>query len=161
VKLHHRVAPSTQEDLPILPSFFLAVKGPDGSIAVATRQLLYGMSLGATGFHSLRASYTAEESTFDNRAYVIGCTYQASQLMMYTCHPIRPATPRGARPELIMTLVDSWSLRGRADAFRQSAGAYRQAMAWAKQSKGMRLSRQPTRKSSRPDAVAADARCLT
>jgi len=130
-KLHRRIVPSTQEDLPILPNFFLAVKGPDGSAAVATRQLLYDMSLGAVGFHSLRA-YTAGESVFDNRAYVIGCTYHAGQVKMYTCHPIRPATPR-ARPELVMTQIKAYALTSDADTFRQGAGAYRQAMVWAKQ----------------------------
>jgi hypothetical protein len=31
------IIPSTQEDIPIVPNFFLAVKGPDGSAAVAKR----------------------------------------------------------------------------------------------------------------------------
>jgi len=121
-KLHHRIVPSTQEDLPILPNFFLSVKGLDGSTAVATRQLLYDISLGAVGFYSLQA-YTAGESVFDNRAYVISCTYLARQLKMYTCHPIQPATPR-AQPKLVITQIKAYTLTSDLNTFQQGASAY-------------------------------------
>ena len=32
--LNYHIIPSTQDDLPMAPSFFLAVKGPDGSAAI-------------------------------------------------------------------------------------------------------------------------------
>ena len=35
--LSDRIVPSTQYDLPILPNFVLAAKGPDGSLVVAGR----------------------------------------------------------------------------------------------------------------------------
>jgi hypothetical protein len=59
--------PSTQDDLPIAPNFFLAVKGPDGSGAVAHRQESHNGALGARGMHSLQ-SYGQEEPVFDNNA---------------------------------------------------------------------------------------------
>jgi hypothetical protein len=46
-ELSDRIVPSTQHDLPIVPNFFLAAKGPDGSIAVAARQASYDGALGA------------------------------------------------------------------------------------------------------------------
>ncbi|KAI1913373.1 hypothetical protein LOZ39_005538 [Ophidiomyces ophidiicola] len=33
--LKHHIVPSTQDDLPVAPNFFLEAKGPDGSLAVA------------------------------------------------------------------------------------------------------------------------------
>jgi hypothetical protein len=52
----HAPAPallSMQLDLPIAPSFFVTVKGPDGSAAVAKRQASYDGALGVRGTHSL------------------------------------------------------------------------------------------------------------
>jgi hypothetical protein len=46
-ELSGQIIPSTQHDLPIAPNFFLAAKGPDGSIAVAGRQASYDGALGA------------------------------------------------------------------------------------------------------------------
>lgn len=129
-KLHGHIVPSRRTDRPVLPNFFLEVKGPSGSAEVARRQILYDMSLGARGFHSLR-EYTAGKPVFDNKAYVIGCTYSAGHLEMYTCHPIPPRTPDG-RIEWAMTLVKACSLRDPETA-RQGIGAFRRAMAWAKQ----------------------------
>ncbi|KAI0187943.1 hypothetical protein F4808DRAFT_466292 [Astrocystis sublimbata] len=46
-----RIVPSTQPDLPVAPNFFLAAKGPDGSLAVVERQACYDGALG--GIRSL------------------------------------------------------------------------------------------------------------
>jgi hypothetical protein len=40
-ELSGHIIPSTQDDLPITPNFFLAAKGPDGSLTVAGRQASY------------------------------------------------------------------------------------------------------------------------
>lgn len=39
----------TKNELPIAPNFFLVVKGPEGSAAVANRQACYDGALGARG----------------------------------------------------------------------------------------------------------------
>lgn len=49
------IIPSTQDDLPITPNFFLAAKGPDGTAAVARRQTCYDGALGARGMNSLQS----------------------------------------------------------------------------------------------------------
>ncbi|KAL1952989.1 hypothetical protein VTO42DRAFT_3785 [Malbranchea cinnamomea] len=54
-ELSNHIIPSTQDDLPMLPNFFLEAKGPDGSLAVATRQACYHGALGARGMHSLQS----------------------------------------------------------------------------------------------------------
>lgn len=53
-ELNGQIVPSTQHDLPILPNFLLAAKGPDGSLAVAGRQASYDGALGARAMHSLQ-----------------------------------------------------------------------------------------------------------
>src|SRR3569833_3100720 len=83
-KLSGYIVPSTQEDLPILPNFFLAVKGPDGSLAVALRQACYDAALEAREYHSLQ-SFTTGKPVFDNKAYVITSIYNGGFLLLFVC----------------------------------------------------------------------------
>jgi hypothetical protein len=57
VELEGHIVPSTQHDLLVVPNFFLAAKGPDGSAAVAARQVAYDGALGARGMQSVRSLY--------------------------------------------------------------------------------------------------------
>jgi len=125
------IVPSTQHDLPMVPNFFLAAKGPDGSLAVAGRQACYDGALGARGIHVLR-SYRQEEPTYDNNAHAITSTYHGGTLKMYTSH-VAPPPSAGGRPEYHMHQLKGWSLTGDLEAFRQGAGAYRNARDWAEQ----------------------------
>lgn len=129
-ELGGHIIPSTQHDLPIVPNFFLEVKGPDGSAAVAKRQLLYDMALGATGYDAIR-SYKADAVTYDNKAYTIGCTYQDGQLKMYASHPIEPSIA-GKKHDIAMTQLKAFALTNDLDTFRQGATAYRNGRDWAK-----------------------------
>ncbi|RKL00424.1 hypothetical protein BFJ70_g17451 [Fusarium oxysporum] len=129
-ELGGHIIPSTQHDLPIVPNFFLEVKGPDGSAAVAKRQLLYDMALGATGYDAIR-SYKADAATYDNKAYTVGCTYQDGQLKMYASHPIEPFIPEN-KHGIAMTQLKAFALTNDPDTFRQGATAYRNGRDWAK-----------------------------
>ncbi|KAG9228475.1 hypothetical protein BJ875DRAFT_508482 [Amylocarpus encephaloides] len=120
-----------QHDLPIVPNFFLAAKGPDGSIAVAGRQASYDGALGARGMHSLQ-SYGQDEPTYDNSAYTITSIYHGGQLKMYTSHPAQPSGP-GSRPEYYMTQINTWGMTGNAETFRRGATAFRNARDWTKE----------------------------
>lgn len=132
IALSGHIIPSTQEDLPLVPNFFLAVKGPDGSLAVALRQASYDGALGARGIHSLRSFSTGTPTpVFDNKAYTITSVYHGGTLSMYTCHPIQPTSP-GARPEFVMTQIKAYALTSDIDTFVTGARAYRNAMDWAK-----------------------------
>ncbi|KAK3321448.1 hypothetical protein B0T19DRAFT_445206 [Cercophora scortea] len=124
------IVPSTQQDLPLAPNFFLAVKGPSGLPVVALRQACYDGALGARGIHAL-LSYGKPEPVYDNNAYTITCTYQAGTLKMYTSHPIRPI--QGGRIEYVMTQVGGYALTGSYDGYRQGVAAYRNGRDWAKQ----------------------------
>ncbi|KAI1318027.1 hypothetical protein F5Y16DRAFT_406466 [Xylariaceae sp. FL0255] len=156
-ELSGHVVPSTQHDLPIAPNFFLAVKGPDGSSAVAARQASYDGALGARGMRSLR-SYCDSKPDFDNSAYVITSTYHDGQLKMYTSHPLLPASP-GARCEFATTQINSWSMTGNASTFRQGATAYRNSRDWAKQERDKAIQKaneRSARDEPRPSAPPDD-----
>ncbi|KAK7431674.1 hypothetical protein QQZ08_001893 [Neonectria magnoliae] len=130
-ELNGQIIPSTQQDLPLSPNFFLEVKGPDGSLSVASRQACYDGALGARGMHSLQ-SYGNSERRFDNQAYTLTSIYHGGQLKVYTSHPIPPSKP-GAEPGYVMTLVKAWALTSDPDSFRQGAAGYRNGRDWAKQ----------------------------
>ena len=129
-ELGGQVVPSTQDSLPIAPSFFVEVKGPDGLPAVAKRQATYVGALGARAIHTLR-SY-GQEPVYDHNAYTITSTYLDGQLKMYSSHVTRPSLP-GGRPEYFMTQLNAWSMTGNIETFRQGVTAYRNARDWAKE----------------------------
>ncbi|KKZ61712.1 hypothetical protein EMCG_03741 [[Emmonsia] crescens] len=130
-ELSNYIIPSTQDDLPMIPNFFLEAKGPDGSLAVATRQACYDGALGAQGMHTLQ-SYQQDRSTYDNSAYTLASIYHGGQLKLYTTHLTEPEGP-GRRPEYIMTQLNTWGMTGNLETFRQGASAYRNARDWAKE----------------------------
>ncbi|EGE09048.1 hypothetical protein TEQG_08077 [Trichophyton equinum CBS 127.97] len=130
-ELNDYIIPSTQSSLPMLPNFFLETKGPDGPPAVVTKQACYHGALGARGMHKLQ-SYKQDEPIYDNKAYTITSTYQASQLKLYTTHLTSPRESDG-RPEYIMTPLRSFAMTDNPDTFRQGATAYRNARDWAKE----------------------------
>jgi len=128
-EMNKMVVPSTQQDLPIVPNFSLAVKGPDGSLSVATRQACYDGALGARAIRSVQSF--GEVPKLDNTAYTITSVYHGGQLKMYTSHPI-PASGPSRDCGFVMTQIKTWGLTGDADTFRRGAGAYRNLRDWAK-----------------------------
>ena len=129
--LNTQIQPTTQDDSPIAPNFFLAAKGPDGSGAVAKRQACYDGALGARGLHRLQ-SYGQKDLHYDGNAYTITSSYSDGQLKMYTSHPIQSPLADGC-PEYIMTQINTWGLTGNSESFRQGAGAFRNARDFAKE----------------------------
>ena len=94
------IIPSTQGDLLIAPNFFLAAKGPDGSLLVAGRQASYDGALGARGMRSLK-SHRQGEPVFVSNASTTTSIYPGGQLKMFTIHSTQP-TSSGSRPEYYM-----------------------------------------------------------
>lgn len=126
----HKIVPSSQADLPILPNFFLEAKGPDGTMSVATRQSCYNGALGARGMQSLRL-YGELKPEYDNNAYTISSFYYGGTLKMFTSHPIPPRTPDG-KPGFATTQIRTWGLTSDANTFRRGVSAFRNARDWAK-----------------------------
>ncbi|CAG9945337.1 unnamed protein product [Clonostachys rosea f. rosea IK726] len=128
--LNNVIIPSTQDDLPIAPNNFLEVKGPDGSLSVATRQATYDGALGSRAIHALQSYGT--EQIHDNKAYTLTWTYHGGHLKAYTSHLIPPSTPE-MPSGYAMTQLKGWSMTSDVDTFRQGAAAYRNGKDWAKQ----------------------------
>ncbi|KAI4156656.1 MAG: hypothetical protein LQ340_000102 [Diploschistes diacapsis] len=129
--LSDRIVPSTQHDLAILPNFVLAVKGPEGSLAVAGRSACYDGALRARAMHALH-SYGQQDPFYDGNAYTVSSIYHGGQLKMFTSHPIHPAT-LGDLPEYITSQINTWGMTGNAEIFRQGATAYRNLRYWARE----------------------------
>ncbi|EGY20844.1 uncharacterized protein VDAG_02368 [Verticillium dahliae VdLs.17] len=130
-ELARHIIPSSMQDKPMAPNFFVEVKGPDGSVAVATRQARYDGAVGSRGMHSLQ-NYGREEPQYDGRTYTFSSTYHNGQLQMYAHHLTAP-TIEGGPPEYHMSQVKAFALTNDRDTFVQGATAFRNARDVAKQ----------------------------
>ncbi|KAF2844171.1 hypothetical protein T440DRAFT_523705 [Plenodomus tracheiphilus IPT5] len=148
-ELNDQIIPSTQHDLPTVPNFFLAAKGPDGSAAVAKRQACYDGALGARGMHRL-LSYGQGEPVYNNAA-TITSIYHDGTLKMYTSH-IAPPPSAGDRPEYHMTQVNTWGLTGNLEACQNGLRAYRNAQDWCKEQRDKAI-RQANERANSIEAV--------
>ncbi|KAK3187227.1 hypothetical protein K4F52_004131 [Lecanicillium sp. MT-2017a] len=147
-ELDGKIIPSTQHDLPIAPNFFVQVKGPDGSLAVANRQATYDAALGARGYLSLQ-SYGQTEPTYDNKAYTLTSIYHGGQLKVYSSHPIAPAKS-GDAPGYVMTQLKAYALTSDADSFRIGATAHRNGRDWAKRQRDNVINQANMRAATKP-----------
>ncbi|KAM5470780.1 hypothetical protein MauCBS54593_003824 [Microsporum audouinii] len=129
--LDDMIVPSTYKHFPMLPNFFLEVKGPDGSPAVAARQACHDGAIGARGIHALQ-SYKNDSPVYDKNAYTITATYQCGHLRLYTTH-IEPPADANGRPEYVMTSLCSYSMVNSLETFRQAVTTYRNLRDWAKE----------------------------
>ncbi|KAF2192904.1 hypothetical protein K469DRAFT_795090 [Zopfia rhizophila CBS 207.26] len=105
------------------PNFFLAAKGPDGSLVVAGRQACYDGALGARAMHSLQ-SYRQDEPVYDNNADTITSIYHGGTLKMYTNHITPPRSP-GGHPEYHMTQLRSFAITDTRNTCAAGLQAYR------------------------------------
>ncbi|GAB1313522.1 ASX productUBAD domain-containing protein [Madurella fahalii] len=128
--LSAHIIPSATADKPLAPNFFLEVKGPDGSAAVATRQALYDGAIGARAMHSLQ-HYGKDTPVYDGNAHTISSTYHAGTLKLYAHHVTEPVTPEGP-PEYHMTQVRAFAMTNDRETFVQGATAFRNARDLAK-----------------------------
>lgn len=129
--LGHHIIPSTMLDKPMAPNFFLKAKGPNGSLAVATRQARYDGAVGTRAMHSLQ-NYGAEEPVYDGKPYTFSSIYHGGTLKMYAHHATAPTTP-GGRPEYHMTQLRTISMTDTRETFVDGATAFRNARDLAKQ----------------------------
>jgi hypothetical protein len=129
--LNGQVVPSTQHDLPVALNFFLAAKGPDGSLTVAGGQASYDGALRAMGIHSLQ-NYGKDEPLYDNKAHTRTSIYHGGTLKMFTSHPSQPADSED-QPGYYMTQLNGWSMTANPETFRQGATWYRNSRDWAKE----------------------------
>ncbi|KAK1244790.1 hypothetical protein MKX08_004419 [Trichoderma sp. CBMAI-0020] len=149
------IIPSTIQDKPMAPNFFLEIKGPDDSAAVAARQARYHGAFGARAMHALQ-NYGKDGPEYDSSAYVFSSTYCDGALKLYA-HMTAPSAP-DEQPEYYMTLVGSWAMMGTVDDFRRGATAFRNVRDLAKQHRdGFVRSANARASQARTVAAPADA----
>ena len=117
-------------NIPILPNFFLEVKGPNGLASVATRQARYIGAIGARAMHRLQ-NYGQEDPIYDDNAYTFSSTYHYGLLTLFTHHPTLPATP-GGRLAYHMTQLKSYALTNDRETFVEGVTAFRNMRKLAK-----------------------------
>lgn len=139
-ELETYIKPSGQSH-PLLPDFFHEAKGPMGTGAVAKRQAWYDGALGARGMHKLQSFQTnSKPPKYDNNAYTITSTYVGGTLNIYTTHPtLSTSDPvkndASAPTKYHVNLLQSISMIGNPDSFRQGATCLRNARDWGKGTK--------------------------
>lgn len=138
-ELREMIVPTTQEDLPICPNFFVAAKGPDGSLAVAMRQACYDGALGARGIHSL-LNYKAAQPESDASAHTITAIYHGGTLKLYTVHRAEPVEEQG-RPGYYTHQLRSYAMTDTPNTFREGAAAFRNARDWAQEQRDEAITR--------------------
>ncbi|KIW77317.1 hypothetical protein Z517_09763 [Fonsecaea pedrosoi CBS 271.37] len=136
-ELSREIVPTTQEDLPIVPNFFLEAKGPEGVPAVAKLQACFAGALGARGMHSL-VSYGQGDIEGSNNAYTLTSTYCDGVLRMFTTHRSHSST-QGGPPEYYMNEIGAWIMNSDAEGFRRGATAYRNGRDWAEEQRTLAI----------------------
>lgn len=127
------IVPSADMSRPCLPSFFVEVKGPDGSGQALKRQACYAGATGARAMHELRV-YVNVARALDGNAYATIWTYDSSSgtLISYTVHPTASESAERTVDYRMMQL-NAYALTGNPESFRQGVTAFRNARDWAQE----------------------------
>ncbi|KAI1746445.1 hypothetical protein F4782DRAFT_524470 [Xylaria castorea] len=130
-ELSRHIVPSTMRDKPMVPNFFVEVKGPDGNIAVATRQARYDGAMGSRAMHSLQ-NYGNDEPVYDNTTRTFSSSYHGGQLKLYA-HHLTASPTSGGRPGYHMTQLKAYALTNDRETFVDGVTSFRNARDMAKQ----------------------------
>lgn len=134
------IMPSTQEDLPLLPNFFLTAKASNAVSVVADRQALYNAALGERGIIKLRRFLYGEDEkqVYDNAAHTITCIYFRGVIEFYAIHVPRPSDDPAHEAAFVMTRVGRALLDGRLAHAQEAILGFRSLRDWsAKQRDGL------------------------
>lgn len=131
--LGRNIAPSTNLHIPLLPNFFMEVKGSDGSMNVLKRQVAQDAAFGARAMLEIQ-SYSDGGRMYDGNAYTIVSTYHsgAALLNLYAMHPTHLADPTG-KPGYHMTQIRSFAMIDSAEACHEGLTWFRNSRDWAKE----------------------------
>ena len=127
------IIPSNDDSRPLLPNFFIELKGPKGDAAQMKLQITQDLRYGARGMYKTR-SYGQDQPVYDGNTYTYGATYHngTSTLQLYGMHPTEPADLDGD-PEYHTTKLIGFDLTANPNTFRQGAGAFRNLQDLAKE----------------------------
>ncbi|KAF2836633.1 hypothetical protein M501DRAFT_939467, partial [Patellaria atrata CBS 101060] len=127
--LSHFVQPKKDLGWPVLPSFFIEVKGPEGNAAVLKRQSVYDSVLTARRIQHLRTYYCDDEDElFDGAAYVLCATFNDGRLRFYATHVVRASNRNGMKNH--HTEIMDFAIDNRQDEFVKARAAMWNARQW-------------------------------
>lgn len=129
-RLDKSIVPSVHSHYPFLPNFFAEAKGPDGTIAVAERQLCHVGALGARAMHRVENLGRQKES-FDNKARTASAALTGRGHLDLFSHHVSPPRRSGGHMQTHMTPLRSFSLGNNPNTFRQGVTAFRNASDYA------------------------------
>ncbi|KAL7919214.1 hypothetical protein ACQKWADRAFT_329964 [Trichoderma austrokoningii] len=152
-ELAGHIVPSTVEDKPMAPNFFMEIKGPYGQAAVADLQARYSGAIGSRAIHSLQNYNEEEPIMYDGKPYTFTSTYYNGALKLYAHHVTAPTSPEG-RPEYHMTKVNGYAITDSRDTFVKGVTAFRNARDLAKQYRDNFIQAANARASSAKTAAA-------
>ncbi|MCJ1468645.1 hypothetical protein MMC07_007274, partial [Pseudocyphellaria aurata] len=127
-ELNSYITPSTNPCAPVLPNFFVEIKG--SNTLANQRQAWYGGVLGARGFQKLRSFEAGDVEPFDEKAYTITCTIHDGILRLFAVHATPSIHPE--KPEYHMAKIGAWFLSNSLDGFWDAVSAFRNARDWAR-----------------------------
>ncbi|CAI6068319.1 unnamed protein product [Clonostachys chloroleuca] len=145
-RLSGQIEPSSQGDLPLAPNFFVEVKGPDGSAAVAQRQINYDMALGERGQVALHSSGSPQPNNIEAdsiEAHTLGCTYMDGTLKVYAIAML-PPKEEGQQPGYTIVQLKACAMTGDSDAFLEGVTVYRNAVEWCKKQRDKAIEKAKT-----------------
>ena len=145
------VIPTKHRSVPIVPNFYMVVKGPDGTSIRALRQACYVGSYGARAMHALQ-NYGVPEPMYDGNAYTYSSTYIDGALKIFAHHVTAPKI-LGGRPEYHMTQLRAFLLADTREDFIVGAMAFRNARELAARHRRSFIEAANSR-ASQPGAVA-------
>ncbi|KAG5980990.1 hypothetical protein E4U55_003427 [Claviceps digitariae] len=121
--LYPFLVPTQYLEAPIVPSFFLEVKGKVGCSSVVERQACYDGAVGTRAVHTLQ-NYGLPEPLWDENAYTFSATYHCGYLTLYAHHITAPTEKSSWRPNYHMTRLAGYDLKDR-EFFVKGVSAFR------------------------------------
>lgn len=126
--LRSQIIPTTNHSVPVAPSFFFEVKGPNGKFIELKRQACYYAAHGARAMHALQ-NYGKAVLEYDGAAYSYSAVYNPSPslgfLTLYAHYiQVSPAKDGTMTPYYYMTYLSEYPLRDE-NTFCQAVTAFR------------------------------------
>ncbi len=127
------MVPCTTDGAPMLPNFFIEMKGEDGKHSVLRLQAIHDGIFGARAMKVVKSFGIDLASTgYDIAGCAIVATLGFGKLVLYVVHTVASTSP--ARPEdFHVTRLGVWLLTSGASQFREAAAALRNLREWAEE----------------------------
>lgn len=135
--LRDLIFPSTAEDMPVAPNFFLEVESRFGMMSVADRQALHKGALGERGQITLRA-WRQDGPGLDKMAHTITSTYHDGVINMYSVHAEESKIQNNRVDYYLIRINGKYKADG-AESFRRGVSAHRNLRDFAEEQRNQSI----------------------